>query len=271
MYALRMSDLMGLVTSRMSTIFMVGVSLSVSAGQRGAAADLDVLAGDRRGRRATAGSHQRRHFVGPDQAADRRQARRRVARAPGRRASRSASPPGETTLTVTPAATTSAAQLRASAISAALVAAYWLRPALPCATRLPISTTRPSRRAAPSPAPRRRRGGWRHRRAGATSARRRRLQAAERADAQHAGGMHERAARPALERAAAARSQRRRRGRPRTACERRVLDARPARRRSPCTLPAVGQQALGDRAADARAAAGDDAHARLTRHGSSLR
>ena len=51
---------------------------------------------------------------------------------------------GDTTLIVTPAATTSAAQLRAIAISAALVAAYWLRPALPRATRLPISTTRPA-------------------------------------------------------------------------------------------------------------------------------
>src|SRR5215475_2534110 len=55
---------------------------------------------------------------------------------------------GETTLTVTPEATTSAAQLRASAISAALLAAYRLRPAFPCATRLPTRTTRPSRRPA---------------------------------------------------------------------------------------------------------------------------
>ena len=50
---------------------------------------------------------------------------------------------GETTLTVTPCATTSAAQLRDKPASAALVAAYWLRPALPWATRLPTSTTRP--------------------------------------------------------------------------------------------------------------------------------
>ena len=40
---------------------------------------------------------------------------------------------GDTTFTVTPLATASAAQLRASETSAALVAPYWLRPGTPCA------------------------------------------------------------------------------------------------------------------------------------------
>ncbi len=55
---------------------------------------------------------------------------------------------GETTLTVTPCPATSAAQLRASAMSAALVAAYCPRPGMPWATRLPMKTTRPRPRAA---------------------------------------------------------------------------------------------------------------------------
>ena len=52
---------------------------------------------------------------------------------------------GATTLTVTPEDASSIAQLRAIATSAALVAAYWLRPGLPRETRLPTSTTRPER------------------------------------------------------------------------------------------------------------------------------
>ncbi|GAA2321834.1 hypothetical protein SVIO_092750 [Streptomyces violaceusniger] len=51
--------------------------------------------------------------------------------------------PGATTFTVTALGASSAAQDRASAGSAALVAAYWLLPGTPVIVRLPTSTTRP--------------------------------------------------------------------------------------------------------------------------------
>ena len=50
---------------------------------------------------------------------------------------------GATTFTVMPRGASSAAQDRARPTSAALLAAYWLRPAAPEAVRLPTSTTRP--------------------------------------------------------------------------------------------------------------------------------
>ena len=63
--------------------------------------------------------------------------------APDPAASASQSAAGATTFTVMPRGASSRAQDRAIATSAALVAAYWLRPAAPDAVRLPISTIRP--------------------------------------------------------------------------------------------------------------------------------
>ena len=75
--------------------------------------------------------------------------------------------PGATTLTVMPRGASSIAQDRARPTSAALVAAYWLRPAEPAAVRLPIRTMRPLRSGSAGRA--RRRAGPPRQRADATS------------------------------------------------------------------------------------------------------
>src|SRR3954454_3188130 len=50
---------------------------------------------------------------------------------------------GAMTLAVTPRGASSIAQDRISAVTAALHAAYWLRPAAPALVRLPMASTRP--------------------------------------------------------------------------------------------------------------------------------
>ena len=140
-------------------------------------------------------------------------------------------------------------------MSAALVAAYWLRAALPCATRLPISTTRPSRAAAIA-------GSTTFAMRAIDSTCRRHInspsdasQLAERPYAQHARGVDERVD--------AFGASRRRFGRGAVAqvdAHRGESIVRDRRRRDvePDDAPTVGEQRLRDRRADAGARAGDD-------------
>ena len=161
--------------------------------------------------------------------------------------------PGAMTLTVMPRGASSIAQERASPTSAALLAAYWLRPADPPAVRLPISTI--LRCANPRHERVGKQGGGIDVQAPHQGARPA-VQPAQFADTQHARRVHERRRRNVRKRGANIAWVRLEQ------IERAVLETR---RRDvgcgaaqPCNAPAVLKQTSHDCRADAGASAGDN-------------